>query len=655
MVVLPENFSQIMALLKSKHKLAFDCETTGLRPFSGDTVFSLIIATSVEEAFYFNFHAKHDWCMLREVEVEELKFLFAEKDRLWYAHNAIYDCLMMKESFDIDVSGEVFCTQAQGRVEYNEHFQYGLDASLKRIGLEKNDEVSKYVADHGLKTKIAIPDKKEPYEILHYERVPLDIISRYALADARGTFGLGEHLSSSIRRKSPEPEGSKPQLVDVQKNEMRLHHAILRSTRRGLLLDRPYIKRAIEYERERVHGAIREFEAVSGNRYVNHFKTFERVFDSERALFSFGERTKTGQVNPVFDESALRRFSNPLAKEVLTARDAQGKLNFYNAYLFYSDKDGVLHPNMVSGGTNTGRFSSSEPNMQNITSEDLMTCRGCGKGYETITEVCQKCAGVVFDRPEFLVRRAFIPRPDHVFFNPDYSAQEYRLMLDRAKMLYDAYRERSGLPPMGIEYYELLRKIKEENYDVHLGTAELIGADRSGAKAINFGLLYGEGEEKLAGELGVSREKAREMKYNYFKALPYVQFYIKLLGTTAKNRGYIKNWFGRHNHMGRDWSYKAPNQDIQGGCGDIMKVFMVKADKMLEGTKTHQLLSIHDEDIFEMHYSDIERIPQRIMELMESIYPYDYLPLTASAEWSEISLADKRKGFPTWTSHKQTA
>jgi DNA polymerase I-like protein with 3'-5' exonuclease and polymerase domains len=133
-----------------------------------------------------------------------------------------------------------------------------------------------------------------------------------------------------------------------------------------------------------------------------------------------------------------------------------------------------------------------------------------------------------------------------------------------------------------------------------------------------------------------------------------VQFFIKLATRTAENRGYVKNWLGRHNSMDRDFSFKAPNQLIQGGCADVMKVLMVKVDEMLKGTKSHQLLSIHDEGIFEVHYSEVDRIPQRIIELMESIYPYDYLPLTASAEWSEISLADKRKGFPTWN-QKQIA
>lgn len=648
MIITKQDFPTVLAHLKSRDVLAADTETTGLRPFSGDKVFSIIIAESSTTAYYFNFNELESEALLGDVELQAIRELFGDASKTWYFHNAMYDCLMLKESMDIDVNGDVFCTMAQGRVEYNEHFQYGLDASLKRIGMEKNDEVSKYVEDHGLKTKIAIPDKKEPYEVLHYERVPLDIISRYALADARGTFGLGEHLSSSIASKSPEKEGTKPQLVDVQKNEMRLHHAIVRATRRGLLLDRPYIKRAIEYERERVHGAIREFEAVSGVKYVNHFKTFERVFESERVHFSYGERTKTGQVNPVFDESTLNKFHHPLAREVLKARDAQGKLNFYNAYLFYSDKDGVLHPNMNSGGTNTGRFSSNEPNMQNITSEDLMTCKGCGKGYETITDTCEKCSSTDFSRPEFLVRRAFIPRPDYCFFNPDYSSQEYRMMLDMAKRLYDAYRERTGLPAVGMDYYELLRKIKEENYDVHQATAELVGVSRTEAKTVNFALLYGAGVDKMADQLGISSAESSELRSKYFKALPYVQFFIKLASRTAETRGFVKNWLGRHNNMARDWSYKAPNQLIQGGCADVMKVAMVRIDEMLKGTQSHQLLSIHDEAIVEVHYSDVDIVPNRIIDIMESIYPQNYLPLTASAEWSDISLADKKKGFPTW-------
>jgi DNA polymerase-1 len=650
MIVTKQTFPEILARLRELHELAFDTETTGLRPFSGDRVFSIIIAESVDTAHYFNFNPLEEKDLLGEPELCALRILFGDRSKTWYAHNAIFDCLMLKESFDIDVTGTVFCTFAQGRVEYNEHFQYSLAASLKRIGGEqKDDKVSEYIKTHGLKTLIAIPDKKEPYEVLHFDRVPIDIMAPYACTDARSTFGLGVRINQSIKAKSAEVNPGNPTLEAVSKNELRLHHVLVRSTRRGLLLDQPYIRRAIQYERERLHGAVREFESLSGARYVNHFKTFERVFASERAKFSFGEKTKTGQINPVFDEDALKRLENPLAKEVLKARDAQGKLNFYNAYLFYADKNGVLHPNMVSGGTNTGRFSSNEPNMQNITSEDLMTCKGCGKGYETITEICEKCKGVDFERPEFLVRRAFVPRPDYCFFNPDYSSQEYRMMLDMAKKLYDSYRVRTGLPPVGMEYYELLRKIKEENYDVHQATAEMVGVSRTEAKTVNFALLYGAGVNKMAAQLGINSDESSDLRYKYFKALPYVQFFIKTASRTAETRGYVKNWLGRHNYMGRDWAYKAPNQLIQGGCADVMKVLMVRLDEMLKGTKSHQLLSIHDEDIIEMHYSEIDSLPQRIIETMETIYPHDYLPLTASAEWSEISLADKRKGYPVWT------
>jgi DNA polymerase I-like protein with 3'-5' exonuclease and polymerase domains len=413
MIVTKQSFQSVLAQLKSKSRLALDTETQGLRPYSGDKVFSIIIAESETLAYYFNFNPLEPRDLLGEEELAGIRELCAEKGRLWYKHNAMYDCVMLLESMGIEVKGDVFCTFAQGRVEHNDHMLYSLDASLKRIGLSKDGTVDSYIKAHGLTTSIQIPDKKEAYVVKHFEHVPLEIIVPYACTDACGTFALGERLSSSIEEQSKSDIGKPSSLGGVKSNEMALHHAILRSTTRGVLLDVPYIKRAIGYERERLHSATREFEAVSGLKYSNHFKTFERAFEVERANFSYGERTKTGQINPVFDEEVLKRFKHPLAGEVLKARDAQGKLNFYNSYLFYRDSQDVLHPNMVSGGTNTGRMSSNEPNMQNITSEDLMTCRGCGKGYEHITVTCPKCGGISFEAPEFLVRRAFIPRPDY--------------------------------------------------------------------------------------------------------------------------------------------------------------------------------------------------------------------------------------------------
>jgi DNA polymerase-1 len=655
MIVTKETFQQVLSQLKSRPILASDTETTSLLMFKDGKVFAVIIAESKESAYYFNFNPLEPDALLGEEEVVGLTELFKDESKTWYFHNAMFDCLMLKETFDIDVTGDVFCTMAQGRVEYNEHMNYSLEASLKRIGGEqKDDRVKQYIKEHGLITKIPLDDKKEVYECHHYDKVPFPLIVEYALTDARSTFALGERLSTSIESKSQGGNGQSKVLADVKANEMALHHAIVRSTRRGILLDRPYIERAISYERERLHGALREFKALSGVIYSNHFKTLERVFEDKRELFTFGDRTKTGQVNPTFDETVLRSFDSPLSASVLLARDSQGKLNFYNSYLFYADKNDVLHPNMISGGTNTGRMSSKEPNMQNITSEDLMSCKGCGKGYEHITVKCEKCGGETFDAPEFLVRRSFIPRPDYVFFNPDYSSQEYRLMLDMAKMLYDAYRERSFLPPVEPEYYELLRKIKEEGYDVHAATSEEVGGiSRSVAKTVNFLKLYGGGSAKLAGELGIPLHEAQEISDKYFKAMPYVKFFINTATKAAQTKGFVKNWLGRQNSMPRDFAYKAPNQLIQGGCADVMKVAMVRIDEMLKNTKSHQLLAIHDEDILEVHYSDIDTVPQRTIEIMEAAYPYNYLPLTASAEWSEISLADKRKGFPTWTNNQR--
>jgi len=644
MLVSKEKFEEVIRRLHTFPVLAGDTETTSLLPYKDGKVFAIIIAESEHKAYYFNFNPREEEALLGEEEIAQFRELFADKSKTFVFHNAQFDAQALQESMNIDIKGKVFCTMVQGRIEHNDHFQYGLDSSLKRIGLSKDDRVKKYISDHKLVTETSLDDKKTTQKQMHFDQVPLDLMVEYACDDAKGAFALYKYLNASIE--------SKPGLEKVRDNEMALHHAILRCTTRGLLIDVPYTKRAIEYERSRYYASVREFEASTGTKFVDHFKTLEKAFSGEKDKFSWGDKTATGQVNPTFDEDTLKKFSNPLAREVLKARDAKGKLNFYNAYMAFKDKHDVLHPNMNSGGTNTGRFSSNEPNMQNITSEDLMTCKGCGKGYETILEVCEKCGSNVFDKPEFLVRRAFIPRPDYCFFNPDYSSQEYRMMLDMAKMLYDAYRVRTGLPPVGLDYYELLRKIKEENYDVHQATAELVGVSRTEAKTVNFALLYGAGVDKMADQLGISSAESSDLRSKYFKALPYVQFFIKLASRTAETRGFVKNWLGRHNNMARDWAYKAPNQLIQGGCADVMKVAMVRIDEMLKGTKSHQLLSIHDEAIVEVHYSDIDKVPNRIIDIMESIYPCNYLPLTASAEWSEISLADKRKGFPTWNSNQ---
>jgi len=223
-----------------------------------------------------------------------------------------------------------------------------------------------------------------------------------------------------------------------------------------------------------------------------------------------------------------------------------------------------------------------------------------------------------------IVRRAFIPRYGHTFLMVDYDQMEYKLMLDYAGEMKVIEQVVNGI-------------------DVHTACGELMGVPRTPAKKINFMLLYGGGNAKLAADLGVSVKEATELRRLYFAKLPKVRKLIQGIQAQASKRGYIINWFGRRVLIPRDRAYFAPNMLIAGGCADVVKLAMVNLFAMLKEhfPHTQMLLQIHDEILFETEFIT-EGLIYHITKIMESAYKFKYLPLTCSVDYSERSWADKK-------------
>jgi DNA polymerase-1 len=226
------------------------------------------------------------------------------------------------------------------------------------------------------------------------------------------------------------------------------------------------------------------------------------------------------------------------------------------------------------------------------------------------------------DTGKYKARAAFIPRNDYFFAMLDYDQMEYRLFMDYA------------------EEIELINKVLS-GLDVHTATAEMVETSRDVAKTINFLLLYGGGAGKLAGELGISIELAKEYRNKYFQNLTAVKETSQLIVSTAENRGHIYNILGRRCFIPRKLAYKAPNYLIQGGCGDIVKRAMLSIDKFLEGKKSRMVLQIHDEILLEIHKDEYEIIDD-IKEILVKSYEYKKLPLTAGADYSFTNWSEKR-------------
>lgn len=647
MLVARDQFESILGILLDFRTLSLDTETTGLRPYHGDRLFSLILATvegedaPIVSPYYFNFQPypglDPKYVLLQE-HLEKLKPLFLALDKTWYIHNAKYDLAILANE-GIEIAGTVHCTKAIARVEYNEYYGYSLEDCGKRIGYAKDSAVEDYIADHDLWEWKTRPGKKQRTKDKRYDRVPLEVMRPYAERDAEVCGHLGHRQTKTINAVSgDQPEGVPP-LSNICDNERRLTKTVFRMEQRGVLIDRNYCERALAYEADRGEKAARAFQSETGKEYRASPLLFKDIFLSERDIWSWGDETATGQINPSFESDALLKFKNPAAKMVLDIRDAKSKADFYAGFLYHSDSRGYVHPNFNPDGTSTGRFSSSEPNLQNLTAEYAATCRTCGEGYEDVAKKCGKCGSNDIDYPEYLVRRAIIPRPGFVFIMPDYDQMEYRMMFDYA---------------CGMVGYEtaLVKKIKYEGLDPHQATADVVTEGgtpltRKRAKNGNFAVLYGSGYDTLATTIGSTRDEAKALKQNIFKAAPEIKKFVDAVMGAASARGFIRNWAGRRCYFpNSDFAYKAPNYLIQGGCADVNKFALNRIDDYLLDKKSKLVLTIHDENPIEVHESELDHVPGKIKEIMESVYPAKFLPLTAGMEWSAKSLGDKTKGFP---------
>lgn len=608
MIVGRAQFDEVVGRLRASPRLTVDTETTGLRPYHGDRLFSVILKAPDQEPCYFNFQAQQGVGtehVLTPAHLREVISLLADPTKQYAFFNASYDLHILSRE-GCEVSGEVYCAQVGARLLRNSHLKvYSLEECAAEVGVPKSSAVDDYIDEHGLSEKVAIPGKKTKVEKKFFDRVPLDIIGPYGCQDTAATEAVAGYQRAEFAKRPPAHAA-------LVANEMRLIKTVHRMEARGVLIDRPYCERALVYENDRVSKALEEFHRITGRAFTASNKLFAEVFADERDKWAY-----TDKGNPSFEYDVIKYFQSPAAKAVLSYRDAKSRADFYQGFLYHADCDGVVHPHFLQDGTATGRFSSSEPNLQNMTSEE---------DEEDLQQ-------------EFVVRRAIIPRPGHVFIMPDYSQMEYRMMFDYVCTI-------AGY------LVEVARQIKEEGKDPHQATADVVtgmGFDlqRKRAKNGNFAFLYGSGDKTLAKTIGATVDEAARLREMLLRATPEMGRFISQVKTTAKVRGWVTNWFGRYlfcddpNH-----AYKMPNHLIQGGCADVNKIGLNLMDEYLLGRKSKLVLTIHDENPVEVHESELAEVPRRCKELMESVYPHKYLPMAVDMEWSYKSLADKKKGFP---------
>lgn len=414
--------------------------------------------------------------------------------------------------------------------------------------------------------------------------------AEYAAEDADLAFRL-YHLF--------EPQLKKENLEELFfKVEMPLMKVLAKMELEGIALD----KKWLEQESKDLENDLRQLEKtifeMSGEEFnMNSPKQLGEVLFEKMELDPKAKKTKSGQYATGEDVLQKLASKHEIIQHILEYRTYQKLKSTYVDALplqIYKD-DHRVHTNFSQTTAATGRLSSLNPNLQNI---PIRTLRG------------QQ------------IRGAFVANPGNKLIAADYSQIELRLIA-------------------AISEEENMILAFQNGEDIHASTAsklfkipleEVTKTQRSQAKTVNFGILYGQGAFGLAEQTGLSRKEAKEMIESYFETYPKLKMYMANQVIKAQEMGYVETILHRKRHL-KDINSgnfvvkahaerNAVNAPIQGSAADVIKLAMIKIDEELtaQNLKTKMLLQVHDELVFEAPEEELETVKVLIKKEMESAY-----------------------------------
>lgn len=595
MIVTENLCDEVLGEVMQAKYLGFDTETYGLE--FGKRMFAMQLCTN-KRAFYFNFHDyRTDTPVLdKHRTLAKLSPLFGRDDVTVFIQNAKFDLHRLAYE-DVRVDWKIHDTEVVERLIFNQHQSYSLENILKRRKLDpKLDIVKKWIMDNKAYTDVETKGKEKVTRILHYERVPFEMMYEYGIADVFGVYQAGIAQLDEYQEKGLDKE--------LYETESRLVKTCLNMELNGVLIDAAKTVRGWEHEEEIQKHTEEVLSTYSSKPFKRGPTWLRETCDQLGIKYSLNPETS----NPVFDRRFLESLEHPIGDILREQRRSDKYIStYYSSFLGGRDDRGFVHAVMRQAGTDTGRFSYSDPNLQNIPKEDEWK-----DGSEWPDDVPQ-------------VRSCIIPPEGYHIAAIDFSQQEFRLMLD---------------------YAGEKRLIKEvmEGKDLHQATADMVGVTRKQAKTLNFGLLYGMGVGKLAKALKISDKEARHIRLQYFDKLPKVEHLIYDVQRVAKLRKHIKTWAGRLLHFpDPKFTYKAPNHLIQGGCGDLCKIAMNKIDDMYsyDDSPVKMVIQVHDELVFYVK-SDYLEETFKIRDTMKGIYkPKNGMYMDCTIEVSNKSWGQK--------------
>ena len=525
-------------------------------------------------------------------------------------HNALYDLGWLRAE-GIEVKGRIIDTMIAAPLLDENRKWYNLN-SLARdyLGEFKNEKLLKSAAE-----EFGVDPKSGMWQL------PPRYVGKYAEQDALITLKLWDNLSKKITQQ---------ECSSIFELEIDLLPVLFEMKTKGVRVDvekaHQTKKDLTKIEKSLVQEIVKE-TGVTIEPWVA--TSVAKVFDAVGLPYSRTEKAGA----PMFTKQFLTNCSHPIAQKIVKIREInKANTTFVDTILEHSH-NGRIHCDFHSlrsdgGGTVTGRFSSSNPNLQQIPARD----------------------------PEIkkLIRGLFIPEEGHKWGSFDYASQEPRWLVHYCATLTGVDRH----PQID----DVVKMYHEGNADFHQMVADMANIPRKQAKTVNLGLMYGMGKAKLANVMDIDIEEASRLLSTYNEKVPFLKSLSDKAMDRASNTGVIRTWLGRKcrfdmyepvsygfnralpmeeaikeygskGRIRRAYTYKALNRLIQGSSADQTKKAMVECYKI----GLCPTLTVHDELCFSINSQEQS---DKIVEIMTTCIPGLKIPFEVDAElgdnWGEV-------------------
>ena len=583
------DIKSLVDLLCKQKQFVFDTETTNIDVYSAELV-GLSFAIKAHEAWYLFMPADREAC---QKKLELLRPLFENEGIQKIGQNLKYDISMLAQ-YGISVKGPMFDTMLAHYLlepEQRHNMDYLAEVYLNYLTIPIEDLIGK-----GRQQKTM-------------REVPVEQVKEYAAEDADITLQLYEKLMPLLKE-----NGVEKLFYEI---EMPLVPVLSRMEANGVKIDTENLQQISEEFGKEIRKIEEQIYQAAGTPFnIASPKQLGEILFEKLKIDEKAKKTKTGQY--ATGEDVLQKLSHkhPIIQMILDYRSFTKLKSTYLDALpaLVNTKDGLIHTSYNQAVTATGRLSSNNPNLQNIPVRTE-------KGRE--------------------IRRAFVPRsPQYTLLAADYSQIELRIIAHLSQ------------DPAMVNDFNL-------GHDIHAATAakvfhvpmeQVTKEQRSRAKAVNFGIIYGMSAFGLAERMELSRSEAADIIKKYFEEYAGIKEYMNRSIAVARERGYAETILGRRRYL-RDINgansvvrgfaeRNAINAPIQGSSADMIKIAMIGIHQELERLKmqSKMILQVHDELVFDAHLDELDTLKAIVNDKMVNALPLSVpvvVEMNTGSNWLE--------------------